>query len=161
MTGTPPAKRAEVALRRTQAIELRNSGASFEEIAQALDYSSAQAASNDIRRALESYTKLQAETVEHHRAQSLAALDDMATKVREIMQRRHLVVQNGKIVGEFVNEAFVPLEDSAPILACIDRLMRIEERRAKLLGMDAPAKVEMSGQVVEYRFVGIAIEDVR
>ncbi len=36
-----------------------------------------------------------------------------------------------------------PLRDRAPVLAAIDRLLKIEERRAKLLGLDAPVRAEL------------------
>jgi hypothetical protein len=33
-----------------------------------------------------------------------------------------------------------PVLDDAPVLAAIDRLLRIQERRARLLGLDAPTR---------------------
>lgn len=161
MTGPSTAKRAEVALRRQQAIEMANGGATYAEIADTLGYSSASAVGVDVRRALDSYIELQQQSAEELRARALSNLDALASKVVEVMGRRHLVVQNGKVVREWHDgEPGEPLEDSGPVLAAIDRLLKIEERRAKLLGLDAPVKVE-GGVTVNYNIVGINMEALR
>ena len=52
------------------------------------------------------------------------------------MQARHCVVSAGKVMsmdGE-------PLQDPKPVLDALAVLVRIEERKARLLGLDAPRK---------------------
>jgi hypothetical protein len=53
-------------------------------------------------------------------------------------------VSHGKVVED---PAGGPLEDSAPRLAAIDRLLRVEERIAKLMGLDAPTRSEIEARV--------------
>ncbi|WP_327105869.1 hypothetical protein [Nonomuraea glycinis] len=77
-------------------------------------------------------------------------------------------MSNGRIVrlGQpFVNdegEAEVddgrgePIEDDAPTLTAIKTVLAIEERRAKLLGLDTPVKQQVGGDVtVTYAFEGV------
>jgi hypothetical protein len=162
MAGTTIAKRAEVALRRQQAIEMRNNDAEWKEIAEALGYADAGAACKDVSRALDAYVRQQGLAIEHLRARELASLDALAEKAVEIMQGRHPLVSHGRIVKEeddFGNE--VTLLDPAPALGAMDRLLRIAERRAKLLGLDMPVKVDLTATSVEYNFVGINIQAVQ
>jgi hypothetical protein len=57
-----------------------------------------------------------------------------------VLERNHVTVSHGRIIrGE--NEE--PLLDDGPVLTAIDRLLKIQERRAKLLGLDAPARHEV------------------
>lgn len=69
----------------------------------------------------------------------LDRLDDLAVKAYEVLGRNHVVAQQGKIVRD---DEGTPLLDDAPTLAAIDRLVKISERRAKLLGLDAAVKVD-------------------
>lgn len=161
MAGTPTAKRAAVALRRTEAIAMRNNGHTWDEIAEALGYSDAGAACKDVTRALDAYLAQQSAAVEELRARELAELDAIRDKVVEVMNSRHLVVQGGKVVRDSVDgEAGEPLEDTGPVLAAVDRLIRIGERRAKLLGLDAPVKVD-AGMQVSYNIVGVDMAALR
>lgn len=161
MSGTPVAKRAEVALRRTEAIKMRNGGATWEEVAETLGYASRGAAQTDVTRALKAYVDMQGLAAEELRARELSDLDAIRDRVLDVMNRRHVIVQNGKIVRDWVDgEPGEPLEDSGPVLAAADRLLKISERRARLLGLDAPVKVE-GGVQVTYNIVGINMETLR
>jgi transposase len=87
----------------------------------------------------------------------LERLAELEERVREVLEAKHVTVQHGAVVqldGQ-------PLPDDGPVLAAADRLLKIEdarrrkgERRARLLGLDAPQKVETSGQV-RYEVVGV------
>lgn len=74
---------------------------------------------------------------DEYRRVELDRLDDLQRRAYEVLDAKHLVAQNGKVV----EHEGAPLRDHAPVLAAIDRLVRISERRAKLLGLDMPAKV--------------------
>jgi hypothetical protein len=50
--------------------------------------------------------------------------------------------------------------DDGPVLSAIDRLVRISESRRKLLGLDQPAKMNVSGGLT-YEVVGIDPEALR
>lgn len=82
-------------------------------------------------------------------------LDDMQLEVLNVLRTTHVTISSGCIVhrnvmdsdGRFVMNPLtglpvtVPIEDDAPKLASIDRLLKIQERRARLLGLDKPTKV--------------------
>jgi hypothetical protein len=52
------------------------------------------------------------------------------------------------------------LADDAPVLNAVDRLVKISESRRKLLGLDAPAKVQSEG-TVRYSIDGVNPEDLK
>jgi hypothetical protein len=80
----------------------------------------------------------------------LLRLDELEKRARRVLDRHHITVNNGRVIaidGE-------PLQDDGPVLAAIDRLIKIEDARRKnnesqrkLLGLDAPTKVD--AQVTE------------
>jgi hypothetical protein len=75
----------------------------------------------------------------------LVRLNELEERARLVLGRHHITVNNGRVIavdGE-------PLQDDGPVLAAIDRLIKIEDARRKnnaeqrkLLGLDAPTKVE-------------------
>lgn len=97
---------------------------------------------------------------------SLERLHNMEESVRHVMARKHVTVNNGRVIrapnpdtGEEE-----PVEDDTFILQAVDRLNRIEESRRKvsesirrLLGLDAPVKVEQ--QVTEVTQNDIALQE--
>lgn len=156
--GTPVAKRAQVAERRTAAIALRAEGRSWDEIAAQLGYKTRGAACQDVSRALEVRLQEQNDQIDHLRAIELERLDAMEREVWVVLRARHVKVSGANIVREDGEdgEPGEPLIDDAPVLAAVDRLNRISERRSKLLGLDAPAHVEHDGQVtVRYQIDGV------
>lgn len=129
-------RRIDVALRRAEAIKLRIAGMSMKTIADRLGYCSDIAAYNDIKRALAAATT---EPVEEMRQIELARLDVLWQKAMMVLARQHLSVSNGRVV----HLDGTPVPDDAPVLQAIDRLLKIQERRARLLGLDAPRQVEV------------------
>jgi hypothetical protein len=124
---TPKAARARVAERRTQAIELRCAGASWETIAATLGYATRGAACNDVARALD---------------QRLAALGGQADRLRQLALERL----------DATLRAVWPLLDSddpATVVRAAGTVVRIEERRARLEGTDAPAQVAAAVAVTQ------------
>lgn len=100
-----------------------------------------------------------AELVIERRAMALASLDEQERQVWAVVKRRHFVINAGIVVsmpkftadgdllvtldGEDVRE---PIEDDKPILEAINgALDKINKRRAALLGLDAPTRVESTG----------------
>lgn len=128
-------RRIATALRRGQALQMRLDGAKYEEIMTTLGYASRGAAVADIQRALVLTVQEPADEV---RALELQRLDMLWQTVLEILRSHHVVVSQGRVV--FLNEE--PIKDHAPILAAVDRLLKIQERRAKYLGLDAPKQLE-------------------
>jgi hypothetical protein len=56
----------------------------------------------------------------------------------KVLRRPHVVISAGKVVVH--PDTRQSLEDDIPVLKAIDTLLRIQERRARLLGLDAPAQ---------------------
>jgi hypothetical protein len=91
----------------------------------------------------------------------LVRLGELEERARLVLGRHHITVNNGRVIaidGE-------PLQDDGPVLAAIDRLIKIEDARRKnnaeqrkLLGLDAPTKVE--AQVTEVTQQDIAVQEL-
>jgi hypothetical protein len=134
------AKRADTAQRRRQAIDMRMAGASYQRIADELGYTSRGAACQDISRALEQAVAEQTQSVEAYREEELQRLDLLLAEAWAILKRDHLTVSHGRVVYD--DSTGQPILDDGPTLSAIDRILKIQERRAKYLGLDAPTRVE-------------------
>lgn len=158
--------------RDAEAARLRSQSWTYQQIADHLGMSKGQAY-EAVKRALADVVQ---EPAEELRKLELDRLDQMAQAVREVLERRHVTVSNGKIIRQFAGyeldadgktmvdaegkpiPRFEDLLDDAPVLSAVDRLLKIQERRAKLLGLDIPVKQEMSVDLgVEYRIVGVDV----
>ncbi len=124
------------ARRDARAAELRTRGLSYQQIADQLGYTSRANAYRAVARAL---AEIVAEPAAELRALELARLDAMARAARAVLEGEHWVVSHGRVVEHDGR----PLVDDAPVLHAIDRLLAIQTRRARLLGLDAPAKVRV------------------
>jgi hypothetical protein len=78
------------------------------------------------------------EPADEVRRLELERLDEYARHALRVLATPHLLVSQGIAVVHPVTEE--PLADDGPVLAALDRLIKISERRAKLLGLDAPAR---------------------
>lgn len=107
---------AEAKMRAAKALELRMEGKTFSVIAQEAGYNSPQAAHDAVKRALDATLR---EPADRLRALELERLD-------VLWQIQYLNAQAG---------------DVQAMAAC----MKIMERRAKLLGLDAAVKAEVTG----------------
>jgi DNA-binding transcriptional MerR regulator len=120
-------KRIDSILKQAQALTLRKAGVSVQTIAETLGWNSHQAASKAIRAALQRTVQ---EPADELRQLELARLDDMLQAIAP-----HVKAGN---------------------LTAIDRALKIQERRAKLVGLDTPAKLDLSNTdgtlklIVEY-----------
>lgn len=124
--------------RDARAVDLRRNGLTYRQIAAELGFSSVASAHEAVQRGLMDTI---AETNDEVRRLELDRLDHLARTALKILGKPHLVVSQGRVARH--PETGETLVDSGPVLAAIDRLLKIQERRAKLLGLDAPAKVEM------------------
>ncbi|MGW2213286.1 hypothetical protein [Streptomyces sp. NPDC001781] len=147
-----PSHRAHVARRRAKAVELKNRGLSWQQVAEqmAVDYPeyldgegapSAATACMDVSRALKQANKELAMGLEEYRESARMRLDGLRRQVFAVLARPHYVLHAGQIVnGPDGN----PMRDDGPVLAAVDRLMRIEERQAKIDGTDASEKLTIA-----------------
>jgi len=99
--------------RHVKALELRKAGLTFASIAIKLGYANPAAAANAVKCHLE---KMIEEPAKEVRQMELARLDDMLLSIWGEVRKGHL--------------------------GAIDRALKIQERRAKLLGLDAPTKID-------------------
>jgi hypothetical protein len=134
------AQRTATAERRAKAVALRLTGTSFDEIAQKLGYTNRGAAWNDINRALEANIAEQRSNVEVYREQELLRLDLLWVEAWKVLKTPHLTVSHGKVIYHEDG----PLLDDGPVLNAIDRCLKIQERRARYLGLDAPTRHEVT-----------------
>jgi hypothetical protein len=93
-----------------------------------------------------------AEDVKEVRQMELERLDAATQKAMDILQSFHPLVSGGEIVRDTIEDengnpigaggrvATKKLADPSVQLAAIDKLMKIMERRARLMGLDAPTK---------------------
>lgn len=136
------------AQRDAEALAHRSRGLSYRDIALTMGMASVSSAHASVQRALAA--TIPTEDAAAVRTLELDRLDTMQAAVMAVLERKHVTVSNGRIV--YLDDE--PLEDDAPVLAAVDRLLRIQERRSKLLGLDAEQKVNVSAGV-RYEIVGI------
>lgn len=127
------------AKRDAEAARLRAEGYTYERIAKELRYSHRDLARRAVERALAAAVR---EPADEARQIELIRLDSLWTHAMQVLANDHLAISNGRVVMIERDGEAVPVPDDAPVLQAIDRLLKIMERRAKLLGLDAPTKVE-------------------
>lgn len=142
-----PSHRAMVAQRRAKAIELKNRGLSWQQVAEQVPYldsegnPSAAFACVDVTRALKQANKELSMGLEEYREAARMRLDGLRRQVFAVLARPHYVLHQGQFV---VDENGDKVRDDGPILAAVDRLLRIEERQAKIDGTDASDKLTIA-----------------
>lgn len=147
-----PGRRAYVAQRRARAIELKNRGLTWDQVASQLsaqypEYLDAEGGPSgayacvDVSRALKQANKELSLGVEEYREAARMRLDGLRRQVFAVLARPHYVLHAGQIVNGPDGD---PLRDDGVVLACIDRLQRIEERQAKIDGTDASEKLTIA-----------------
>jgi hypothetical protein len=145
----------DTAERDAEACRLRSRGAGYQEICDALGFTNTGNAHRAVQRALKATMQ---EPAEDLRRLELDRLDRMWRAAEASLERQHVAISQGRIVkrkmpildsaGQQVmdphtGEPMYQLEevlDDGPMLAALDRLLKIQERRARLLGLDAPSK---------------------
>lgn len=127
--------------RDAEACRLRAQNFTYQQIADQLGFASKGNAYGAVQRALRDTVQ---EPAEELRQLELIRLDELSQAARTVMEGTHYVVDRGQVVEW--NGA--PLVDDGPVLAAIDRLLRVQERRARLLGLDSPQRVSIDAQQI-------------
>lgn len=138
MAGNARVTRTERELDRdAQAARLRALRFTYEEIADKLGYADRAGAWKAAKRGRD-----RAVREPHHDmvAMDLAEMDEMAQEAWKVLRNTHYVVDRGEVV--LLDDA--PLLDDGPVLAAIAKLLDIQARRAKLVGLDAPARATVT-----------------
>jgi hypothetical protein len=89
-------------------------------------------------------------------ATEAAQLDDLFVSAMEILERDHVMVSHGRVVTD---DTGTPLLDDGPKLSALREMRQIRESYRKLLGVDQPTQVAVSGGV-RYEVVGVDPEDL-
>lgn len=125
------------AQRDAEAATMRARGATYQQIADALGYADRRTAYRAVEKVL---TETVTEPSEELRSLELARLDAILAKAWSVMEAEHVTVSHGKIIRGADGQ---PLRDDGPVLAAIDRILKVSERRARLVGLDAPNRTEL------------------
>lgn len=144
---------------RAKVVALRREGCTFQAIGDELGFSR-QRAHEVYREALEAIPAME---VRHYREEQQERLDQLLRAAHEVLNAEHVVVSQGRVMYETtVDGQKVKLLDGGPKLAAVRTILAIEERRAKLLGLDAPVKADLSGGVeLRVSVVGVDVEAMR
>jgi hypothetical protein len=144
--------------RDAEALGFRAMGWTFERIASEMGYANRSGAQKAVERAIASSVR---ETTDEAKILILADLREAKRHAWAVLERRHLTVSNGRVVRHFVGierdedgierldpdgktiPVFEDMEDDGPVLAAIDRITRIDQEIAKILGAYAPVKSEV------------------
>lgn len=133
----PPSKaqQAETATRRAQLIKLRRAGVRFEDPRiLGLGYASRGAASKDFKRALEERRDEQAAEASVYRQEENERLDALLEAVwPKATQPTPILDKEGEVLGEEID------------LRAVETVLKLMDRRAKLMGIDMPIRTELSG----------------
>lgn len=142
-----------------RAVELRARGWLWKQIARELGYKSPDAARVDVDRALQERIDRR-QGVGQLREIEIEHLDALRQRVWQELDRKHPYVQGGRVVHA-VDENGIEhmLEDSGPVLAAVDRLVKLSERKARLTGIDQPIAVDV--RQVSYNIDGVDVEKLR
>lgn len=129
----------ETATRDADAARLRARGRTYRQIATELDMAGPGKAYEAVRRVLAETTQ---EAADDLRLIELERLDQMYQAALKVLETEHYAVSHGRVI--YLEDGGPPLTDDGPALQAMDRLLKIQERRAKLLGLDAPTKANVT-----------------
>ncbi|HET9889670.1 MAG TPA: hypothetical protein VFQ42_04140 [Mycobacterium sp.] len=163
----------EAAERRARVADLRRQRLTFTAIGKEIGVGAARA--REIYR--EACAAILSPAIEALRAEHLAETAEARRRVMAVMRTDHYVVSHGHIVSEITGtepdtlpdgkanpkagEPIYgdPLVDHGPLLDAARTLIAIHAREMRLVGGDAPAKVEQGGQV-RVEIVGVDPEEL-
>lgn len=164
MTGDTQADAARL---RARVAELRADGLTYRAIGNALDISATTAWRyheewiKELRRGTpELQERATAALREQHEMlrTERERLEMERTAALEVLTARHLTISNGVLIRD---ENKTPMEDDGPVLQALDRLntiraalIKLADHEAKLLGLYAEQKVNLSGGI-KYEVVGV------
>jgi hypothetical protein len=123
--------------RDAKAVELRRRHLNYPQIAAQMGYKDPSGAYHAVQRGLQDATSDASEEVKRL---ELDRLDDIARGFQRVFATRHYAISlgSGKVVLD--PSTGQPLVDDGPVIQAGLALIRVMERRAKYLGLDAPAQ---------------------
>ncbi len=175
--GVPAAIQTAAALRADQAVQLRLKGYRWAQISEQLGYKSPGGACTAVKNALGRARKDLALNLEEWLEQELQRLEALERTAQAVIEEYDSEIGSlesvaAEIVKSLATDGVTDVDAAVDRLlkalrtkedqrlAAIDRLVRIAQRRASLLGLDQPAKVELSGQVL-YAVEGVNVDALK
>lgn len=163
----------ETAARDAEAARLRGQGMGYQAIADQLGISLS-TAHDAVQRALRA---IRAEGAAEARQLELERLDRLYEAAVRVLERDHITVSQGRIIRTRVlddngNPIILDYDgdgkpiykeqdllDDGPTLKAVETLLKIQARRAALLGLDAPVKADVGGKLL-YEIIGVDPEQL-
>lgn len=141
-----------------EAAELRTQGLTYQQIADQAGFSDKSSARQACRRALREIVHGSAEKLLALHVDRLESLYEAAV---DVMEAEHVVVSHGKVVTmvDPDTQEERPLRDNGPKLQALREARSTLESFRKLMGLDQPTQVSVSGSV-RYEVVGVDPEDL-
>lgn len=121
-----------------RAVELRRRHLTFDQIAAELGLPGRSSAYNAVKRGLADTVQ---ESNDEVRQQESDRLDELARRALRVIVTPHYKVSGKEVVRD--PQTGKPLIDDQPVLNGINTLLKIMERRADLLGLNAPKQLEV------------------
>ncbi|PXY27418.1 hypothetical protein [Prauserella muralis] len=150
-TRSSEAKEASEA-RKDAVLRMRRDGMDFEAIGAALDPPVSKQRAHQIY--AEALRQIPAQSVAEYRAEQEQRLDELRRQALAVLGRDHLAVSQGRVVR--LSDDGPPVLDDMPKLRAVETILKIEERLARLRGIDVPTKAQVEGNVqVKYLVEGI------
>lgn len=131
-----------------EAARLKAIGHSLEEIAEMLNLTDSLTGEFDPRRAAKAVqrglTAVYRFSIDETRLAELQSLDEMERHLWQSLRREHVLVQQGRVImveGQII-------QDERFVLEALDRILKIKERRAKYLGLDAQVRLSVEADQI-------------
>lgn len=134
--GKNPAPHRPDPVRDAEAARLRALRFTGDQIAEQMGYADASGALRAAKRGRDAAVR---EPHQDMLLMDLSELDEMAREAWKVLRGTHYKVADGRVVR--LDEE--PLVDEAPVLQAISKLLDIQARRAKLVGLDAPTRTRV------------------
>lgn len=96
-----------------------------------------------------------ADRAQRYMQMHLAEIRAERAAVQSVINGYHVVVNNGHVVSL----DSVPLEDQAPLLAAVDRMVKLRDQEAALLGIKAKTEINHTGELT-YRVIGVTGDEL-
>lgn len=123
-------------LRDAQALGYRARGWTYDRVANEMGYQNRSAARKAVERAMANAVR---ETTEEAKTLLLADYNAAKQEVWAVLDASHITISQGRVV----ELDGTPVPDDAPVLAAVDRLVKINQEIAKIYGAYAPTRSEV------------------
>ena len=154
-------RKADRVKRNAAIVRLKQDGLSFEAIGKELGIGRASAH----RGFYEAVNRIGEPEVAAYRAEHVARLSMAREIVMDILSARHVTISQGHVISEITGHDDdgkpvygEPYEDDGVTLNAVASLLKIDEREAKLLGLDSKAEISVTGSL-KYEITGMPADD--